>query len=103
WLEPGYLGGKKTCRTALMKSKLINNNPKTFALIFDTGDEVAEGLKRFARENHLAASQFTAIGAFSDVVLGFFSFETRDYKRIPINEQVEVLSLVGDIALEGSE
>ena len=86
-----------------MKGKLINENPRTFAVIFDTGDEVAEGLKQFAREHKLSASQFTAIGAFSEVLLGFFSFENKDYKKIPITEQVEVLSLIGDIALEGAE
>lgn len=86
-----------------MKSKLINENPKTFAIIFDSGDEVVEGLKQFARDNRLAASHFTAIGAFNQVMLGFFSFEKRDYKRIPIVEQVEVLSLVGDVALKDGQ
>ncbi|HET7624123.1 MAG TPA: PPC domain-containing DNA-binding protein [Verrucomicrobiae bacterium] len=83
-----------------MKSKLINENPKTFAIIFDSGGEVVEGLKQFARENRLSASHFTAIGAFNQVMLGFYSFEKRDYKKIPIVEQVEVLSLVGDVALK---
>jgi uncharacterized protein len=87
----------------VMNSQLINSNPKTFALIFDTGDEVMEGLITFARQNRLSASHFTAIGAFSDVMLGFFNLEKRDYKRIPIIEQVEVLSLIGDVALEGGE
>jgi len=37
------------------------------------------------------------------VLLGFFNFEKRDYKRIPVNEQVEVLSLIGDVALEDGD
>jgi len=86
-----------------MKSKAINEKPKTFAIVFEKGDEVLEGLKRFAREEQLGASQFTAIGAFSEVLLGFFNFEKRDYKRIPVNEQVEVLSLIGDVALEDGD
>ena len=57
----------------------------------------------FAKENKLSASHFTAIGAFERVTLGYFERERRDYKRIPINEQVEVLSLVGDIALDEDE
>jgi hypothetical protein len=32
------------------------------------------------------------------VTLGYFELEKRDYKRIPIDEQVEVVSLVGNIA-----
>ena len=54
-----------------MKSKLINENPRTFAVIFETGDEVTEELKEFAKEQKLSASQFTAIGAFNEVLLGF--------------------------------
>lgn len=87
-----------------MEAKLIHTGPqKTWAIIFKTGDEVAEGLKRFAIEQKLSASQFTAIGAFSDCVLGFFQFEQRDYKRIEIREQVEALSLIGDVALSNGE
>ena len=82
-----------------MKSKLINDGPqRTFAVVFDTDDEVIGGLTRFAEENRLAASQFTAIGAFRDLVLGYFDWSTKDYLRIPVPEQVEVVSLVGDIA-----
>jgi predicted DNA-binding protein with PD1-like motif len=36
-------------------------------------------------------------------VLGYFNWEKRDYERIPLKEQVEVLSLIGDIALKGDE
>jgi len=84
-----------------MNAKLIAEaEPKTFALIFDKGDEFIDGLTSFARENELSASHFTAIGAFRDVMLGYFDRETKKYKQIPIVEQVEVLSLVGDIALK---
>ena len=83
-----------------MKSKIINEKPKTFAIVFEKGDEVVQRLKQFAHEEQLGASQFTGIGAFSEVLLGFFNYEKRDYKRIPVNEQVEVLSLIGDVALE---
>jgi uncharacterized protein len=87
-----------------VKTKLIHDDgEKTFAIIFDKGDEVANGLLAFAKENNLSASHFTAIGAFERVTLGFFEREQKDYKRIPIDEQVEVLSLVGDIASDGGE
>ena len=83
-----------------MKSKLIFEGPeKTWAVIFETGDEVTKGLQAFAQANNLSASHFTAIGAFSDAVLGYFDLERKDYRKIPLREQVEVLSLVGDIAL----
>ncbi len=87
-----------------MKSKLLQDQGgKTFALIFDTGDEVMKGLTDFAKQHRLAGSHFTAIGAFRDVTLGYFDWEKKDYKKIPLSEQVEVLSLVGDIALDKGE
>lgn len=84
-----------------MRTKLLNDHgERTFAVIFDTGDDPVAGLTRFAEENKLAASAFTAIGAFSEAVLGYFAWEKKDYERIPVKEQVEVLALVGDIALQ---
>jgi predicted DNA-binding protein with PD1-like motif len=47
-----------------MHYKLIEEQPKTYVLIFDTGNEIASGLKRFASELKLSASSFKAIGAF---------------------------------------
>jgi predicted DNA-binding protein with PD1-like motif len=72
---------------------------RTFALVFDQGEEVADGLLRSAREHEVRAASFTAIGALQDVVLGYWDREIKDYREIPIREQVEVLSLVGNIAL----
>lgn len=79
--------------------QLQEGDLRTFAAIFDSGDEVVRDLTAFAREQKLGAAQFTGIGAFRRVTLGFFDWETKDYKRIPVEEQVEVVSLVGDITL----
>ena len=83
-----------------MKSKLINDGPqKTYVLVIGKGDEAVGSIEGFARENRIGAAQLTGIGAFSDAVLGFFDWEMKCYRRIPVNEQVEVVSLLGDIAL----
>ena len=58
-------------------------------------------LSAFAKEQRLSASQFTALGAFRDCVLGYFDWQQKDYRPIPIDEQVEVLALLGVIALDG--
>ncbi len=82
-----------------MKSKQIDDKGgKTFALIFETGDEVSSGLLEFAKKNNLGAAHFTAIGAFRDVTLGYFDWDAKDYKHNPLREQVEVLSLIGDVS-----
>lgn len=69
----------------------------------DPGDEVMEELANFAKENGLSAARFTALGAFSGATLGFFDMVRKEYEKIPVEEQVEVLSLVGDIALYEGE
>jgi uncharacterized protein len=83
-----------------MRSKLLNADPPiTYAVIFDTGDEVAAELGRFVRENEVEAASVTAIGAFEAALLGYFDWQTKEYKRISVSEQVEVLSLLGDVAV----
>src|SRR4030095_3623018 len=79
--------------------RLIQNEPQEFALIFDKGDEFINVLSEFAKNNKLGGIPCTAIGAFSEVTLGYFDRQQKHYQKIPIKEQVEVLSLVGDIAM----
>ena len=87
-----------------MKSTLLDaTGPRTWVLIFDKGDEPVAGLTAFAKAQKLGAAHFTAIGAFSNVTLGYFDRAKRDYKKIPLHEQVEVLSLLGDVALDKGE
>jgi predicted DNA-binding protein with PD1-like motif len=87
-----------------MNYKLLNGiGNASYALVFDSGDEVMSLLETFANEHSLKAAHFTAIGAFSSAELGFFDFSIKDYKHIPVSEQVEVLSLIGDVALYGDE
>jgi uncharacterized protein len=87
-----------------MKSVVLEAmGAKTWALIFDKGDEPVEGLTAFAKAEKLGGAHFTAIGAFSEVTLGYFDRTARDYKKIPLREQVEVLSLIGDVALDRGE
>jgi len=56
-----------------MRYKLLSDEPKIYALVFETGDELAQGLNRFAAEQKLAGSSFKAIGAFSSVKLAWFN------------------------------
>jgi predicted DNA-binding protein with PD1-like motif len=87
-----------------MQAKVLNSGPeRTVALVFERGDEVMSVLQRFAQEHGLAASRLTGIGAFESATLGYFDRELRDYVRIPVAEQVEVLTMVGDIALDGAQ
>ena len=79
-----------------MKSKKFESET---VLVFETGDEVISTLTNFAKEHRITAAHFTAIGAFSDTGIGYFDWQRKDYVNNPVNEQVEVVSLIGDITL----
>ena len=86
---------------AKMKFRQIDHSPKTFVLVFQTGDELAKGLSQFAQEQHLSAASFKAVGAFRSVRLGWFNWESKQYQpSVVLDEQVELLSLIGDVALK---
>ena len=85
-----------------MKTALLHDvdGLRTMVLVLEQGEEAAAAIAAFAAEYRLAGSHFTAIGAFSRAVVACFDWPTRTYRNIEINEQVEVLSLIGDIALD---
>ena len=84
-----------------MKVRMIEQGAqKTYAVIFDKDAEFIAALMSWAKENKLGGSHFSAIGAVREVTLGYFDRGKKDYQKIPVREQVEVLSLIGDIALK---
>lgn len=84
-----------------MKVKLISSSPETkeYVIIFGRGDEAYSGLLDFAEKYHVTSGHFTAIGALSSAVLAWFDPQKKMYRENPINEQIEVASMVGDFAL----
>lgn len=87
-----------------MKVKLLNEAElKTWAVVLDTGDEAAACLLAFAQEHGVTAANLSAVGGFARAVLGFFDMQTKRYKQIPVDQQMEVLSLAGDITQAGEQ
>jgi uncharacterized protein len=84
-----------------MQIKLIHEEggKRTFAVILQTGDEVMRCLGEFAGRERIGGAQVTAIGAFRAASLAFFDWASKQYRPIPVAEQTEVASLVGDIAI----
>lgn len=84
-----------------MKTKLLHeaHGKRTFALILATGDEAIGCLKAFAKNERIGGAQITAIGALSAARLAYFDWQSKAYLPIDVSEQVEVASLVGDIAI----
>jgi predicted DNA-binding protein with PD1-like motif len=82
-----------------MKSKVIEDaDVVTYVVVCEPGDEAVAVLTQFARTERLQASQITAIGAFERATVGWFDRSAKEYRRIPVDQQCEVLSLAGDVA-----
>jgi predicted DNA-binding protein with PD1-like motif len=70
----------------------------------DKGDEISQVLKDFAASRKLRGSSFKAIGALSYAKLGWFNWQTKKYEvAVELDEQVELLSLIGDVALKDGD
>jgi uncharacterized protein len=86
-----------------MKYKVVEDaDVVTYVVVCDPGDEAVAVLTQFARAEQLEAAQISAVGAFEHATVGWFDRAAKDYRRIPVGEQCELLSLLGDIA-EGED
>ena len=86
-----------------MKYKVVEDaDVVTYVAVCDPGDEAVAALTQFARAEDLEAASIAAVGAFEHAVVGWFDRAAKDYRRIAVDEQCEVLSLLGDVA-EGQD
>ena len=53
-------------------------------------------LAQFVHAERLEAAQVTAIGAFERAIVGWFDRAAKQYRRIPVDEQCEVLPPLRD-------
>lgn len=84
-----------------MQWKVVNSTSteKVYAIVFHKGDELLSGLTDFCIANRVTDAHFTAIGASSGAVLGWLDLPNKQYLAIPVQDQVEVLSMMGDVAM----
>jgi predicted DNA-binding protein with PD1-like motif len=74
-----------------------SGEPRLWVAVLDPGEEVKAALTAFARREKVQAASFVALGAFERAIIAYFEWERKRYKPIPIEEQVEVVTLAGDI------
>ena len=84
-----------------VKIKLLSTNGQTkiYVLIFARSDEIRSGLTEFAQKYNVTTAHFSAIGDATSVKFGFFDYDRKMFKLIPIGEPSEVSSLNGNIAM----
>jgi predicted DNA-binding protein with PD1-like motif len=102
-IDSGYISPSRPVpvgKAPSMQAKLIKDTPeeKVYSIVFSRGDEALSGLTDFAIQHKIGDAHFTAIGAVRGATLAWFDLSKKMYRRIPVDQQVKVLSLVGDIA-----
>ncbi len=59
------------------------------------------GSRHSPAERQLSAASFQAVGGLSSVRLGWFNWEAKNFEpSVTLDEQLELLSLIGDVALK---
>jgi len=95
-------GGVSHCRTGYsphMRSReTYAGDRRVLVLVCDKGEEAMQTVTEAVRRHGIGAAQVTAVGGFQRGEVGYFDAQAREYSRIPVDGQVEVLSLVGDVA-----
>jgi hypothetical protein len=74
-----------------------SDGARPWVLVFGKGDEVMSGLADWAKRENIRAGHLTAVGALSSVRFGWFDKDRRAYRDIPVDEQVECISFLGDV------
>jgi predicted DNA-binding protein with PD1-like motif len=82
-----------------MKSKILTetDDGKVWLLVLEIGEEVKQVLVDFAAAQNLQSASFVALGAFQRAKIGYFEWDKKAYKEIAVDEQVEVITMAGDI------
>ena len=68
-------------------------------VVLDSGEEAFAALTKFANDAGITMASLTAIGAFEKATIGWFDFDKKTYKKIEVEQQCEVLSAIGDVAV----
>jgi predicted DNA-binding protein with PD1-like motif len=72
---------------------------RSYVVVLDLEDDVLERLGAFLREERIAAAKFYGVGGFRRVTLAYYDMEAKRYLPIEVDEQVEVVSLIGNVAM----
>ena len=69
-----------------------------FVLRFDPGEEVLKGIEDFATSKGFGAGAFYGIGSCKETELGYFNPNLKEYRKKPFYEDLEIISLQGNLA-----
>lgn len=84
-----------------MKAVLQDN--RRYILRFDKGESVFSELSAFAKDNQIQAASFEGVGSASEIKLGYYNSFLKEYRAKPFVENLEIISLSGNLSLNGND
>jgi predicted DNA-binding protein with PD1-like motif len=83
-----------------VRAKLLDahDQKREIQLVFEPHAPIMATLSDFILSNGIKAADFTALGAVTDAVIGYYDPPARDYRRTSLSQQMEIVSLIGDAA-----
>jgi hypothetical protein len=74
--------------------KKFNNK---YIVRLNVGEDIVESVKKFAQEENIRFGTVTGIGAINKAKIGLFNTETKEYQSTILEEDMEIISLAGNI------
>lgn len=69
----------------------------------DKGVEIVHGLFSLMKQYAITSGTISGIGAVSEAELGYFNAKTKAYEKIRLKEDLEIVSLKGNISQKDNE
>ena len=83
---------------------IIHAEGNAYTLNARKGEELMAALRAFLTEKGITAAHIAGLGAASRLVIAYYNLETKEYEKQVIEEDVEILSLIGNAGVkEGGE
>ena len=66
-------------------------------------EDLIDSIISIVKKHNIKGGLINIIGAFKKVTIGYFNIETKDYKLLDVEEDLELVSCIGNIAWKDGE
>lgn len=73
-------------------------NLQTSILVFEKGEDIISGIKKYCRNNNIDGGWLSGLGAVSKAEVAFYDLNRKKFIQKEIKEEMEIASLIGNVA-----